>query len=237
MTQGVGPSGEQYFPVFPYTSFTRMSLRDVLDLKAYLFSIDPVAQVNRQHELRGALRAGASACGRGSYCSSRRGPMQPGPRSIGAVESGARISPAHSATARNVTPLATFSAACGRTWDTRAPSTVLTGELAPNITPERDTGIGSWSPADLVWFLQMGLKPDGDDTQGLMSELIDTGYSPPWPGRPGGHSGLHPLPAADSQQGRTARAVAARRTSFANTMFLVLFHLRLARESRHERAS
>jgi hypothetical protein len=27
-----------------------------------------------------------------------------------------------------------------------------------------------------VWFLQTGFKPDGDDTQGLMSELIDQGY-------------------------------------------------------------
>ena len=34
MTLGVGPSGEQYFPVFPYTSFTRMTNQDVLDLES-----------------------------------------------------------------------------------------------------------------------------------------------------------------------------------------------------------
>jgi hypothetical protein len=50
------------------------------------------------------------------------------------------------------------------------------GELAPNITPDEATGIGSWSSADLVWYLQTGSKPDGDDTQGLMSELIEHGY-------------------------------------------------------------
>jgi mono/diheme cytochrome c family protein len=50
------------------------------------------------------------------------------------------------------------------------------GELASNITPDEATGIGSWSLEDIVWFLQMGLKPDGDDTQGLMSEVIETGY-------------------------------------------------------------
>jgi hypothetical protein len=50
------------------------------------------------------------------------------------------------------------------------------GELAPNITPDQATGIGEWSIADLVWFLQTGLKPDGDDTQGLMSEQITSGY-------------------------------------------------------------
>jgi hypothetical protein len=50
------------------------------------------------------------------------------------------------------------------------------GELAPNITPDEATGIGTWSVADIVWFLQTGLKPDGDDVQGLMSVVIDNGY-------------------------------------------------------------
>ena len=50
------------------------------------------------------------------------------------------------------------------------------GELAPNITPDEATGIGKWSVADIVWFLQTGLKPDGDDTQGLMSVVIENGY-------------------------------------------------------------
>ncbi|MEZ4290209.1 MAG: hypothetical protein R3E53_06555 [Myxococcota bacterium] len=51
------------------------------------------------------------------------------------------------------------------------------GELAPNITPDAATGIGEWDAADLVWYLEMGLKPDGDDTQGLMSEVIEHGYA------------------------------------------------------------
>ncbi|MBW1884314.1 MAG: cytochrome c, partial [Deltaproteobacteria bacterium] len=51
------------------------------------------------------------------------------------------------------------------------------GELAPNITPDQATGIGTWSVVDLVWYLEMGLKPDGDATQGLMAEVIEHGYS------------------------------------------------------------
>src|SRR5690606_28607526 len=50
------------------------------------------------------------------------------------------------------------------------------GELAPNITPHDETGIGRWTRADLVWYLQTGLKPDGDDTQGVMAEVIEHGY-------------------------------------------------------------
>jgi mono/diheme cytochrome c family protein len=50
------------------------------------------------------------------------------------------------------------------------------GELAPNITPDEKTGIGSWSVADISWFLQTGFEPGGDDAQGLMRQVIDHGY-------------------------------------------------------------
>jgi mono/diheme cytochrome c family protein len=50
------------------------------------------------------------------------------------------------------------------------------GELAPNITPDKETGIGSWNKVDISYFLQNGMKPDGDDVQGLMGEVIELGY-------------------------------------------------------------
>ena len=50
------------------------------------------------------------------------------------------------------------------------------GELAPNITPDVKTGIGSWTLEDIVWLLQSGFKPDGDDVQGVMSEVVEHGY-------------------------------------------------------------
>ena len=50
------------------------------------------------------------------------------------------------------------------------------GELAANITPHRKTGIGRWSEADFSWFLETGVKPDGDDVQGLMGEMIENGH-------------------------------------------------------------
>ena len=51
------------------------------------------------------------------------------------------------------------------------------GELAPNITPDQETGIGAWSKQDLQWLLETGMKPDADNVQGLMAEVIDDGYS------------------------------------------------------------
>ena len=175
MTQGVGPSGEQYFPVFPYTSFTRMSRQDLLDLKAYLFSIAPVSQSNRQPELQAPFgwRIGVRVW---KFLYFQPGPLRPDPDQSPRWNRGAYLARALGHCGECHTPRNLFG---GLRKDRRHAGTVdgPDGELAPNITPDLDTGIGSWGSADLVWFLQMGLKPDGDDTQGLMSELIETGYS------------------------------------------------------------
>ena len=45
------PDGSNYFPVFPYPSFTNITDADALAIKAYLFSLAPVHQANRPHEV------------------------------------------------------------------------------------------------------------------------------------------------------------------------------------------
>jgi mono/diheme cytochrome c family protein len=46
------------------------------------------------------------------------------------------------------------------------------GEAVPNITPDKETGIGDWRRQDIAELLLTGIKPDGDNVQGLMSEVI-----------------------------------------------------------------
>ena len=48
MHEGVGPDGKVYYPVFPYTSFTKMTDEDVLDMKAYLDTLEPVKNENKE---------------------------------------------------------------------------------------------------------------------------------------------------------------------------------------------
>ncbi|RMF87744.1 MAG: cytochrome C [Nitrospinota bacterium] len=174
MTEGKGPDGKHYFPVFPYTSFTRMTRQDLLDLKAYLFSVPPIRQENRAPELipplgwRPALRGW-------KWLYFRPGPFQPDPRRSAEWNRGAY--------------LVTALGHCGECHTPRnflgGPKEELflagsvdgpEGQLAPNITPDEATGIGTWSIPDIVWFLQTGFKPDGDDAQGLMAEMIEQGY-------------------------------------------------------------
>lgn len=51
MQRGVSPGGENLIPAFPYTSYTRMKVEDVLDIKAYLMSLAPVKAENKPADL------------------------------------------------------------------------------------------------------------------------------------------------------------------------------------------
>jgi mono/diheme cytochrome c family protein len=43
MTRGLSPDGRHYFPAFPFTSYARMKVEDLLDIKGYLMSLPAVS--------------------------------------------------------------------------------------------------------------------------------------------------------------------------------------------------
>ncbi len=51
VTRGVSPDGRNYYPAFPYTSYTRMRLEDVIDLKAFMDTLPPVSNAVPGHSL------------------------------------------------------------------------------------------------------------------------------------------------------------------------------------------
>jgi mono/diheme cytochrome c family protein len=175
MREGLSPDGAHYFPVFPYTSFTGLTDEDLADLKAYLDSIRAVRRENRPHDvhLPFSFRPAIAAW-----------------KFLNFIPGRIEDDPAQDAAANRGRYLALAAAHCGechtpRTWTGGLDRTRWLagsrdgpeGELAPNITPDEKTGIGEWSITDLVWYLETGLKPDGDDTQGLMSEVIRHGFA------------------------------------------------------------
>ncbi len=52
MRHGVRPDGANYFPVFPYPSFTQIADIDLRDLWAYLRALAPSNRANQEHDLR-----------------------------------------------------------------------------------------------------------------------------------------------------------------------------------------
>jgi hypothetical protein len=47
------------------------------------------------------------------------------------------------------------------------------GDLVPNITPDRETGIGRWTDDDLDSLFRQGMIPDGDFVGGAMAEVVE----------------------------------------------------------------
>lgn len=168
MMLGVSPEGGHYYPAFPYTSYTRMKVQDVLDLKAYLDTFEPVASNHGPHQIgfpwnvrRGiglwkmrylvqgpvvVTSPGSSKVERGRYL----------------VEGAGHCSECH-------TPRDSFGGLQKDLWLAGAPDPSGEGTV-PNITPHED-GLASWSEADIAYYLESGFMPDFDTVGGAMVEV------------------------------------------------------------------
>lgn len=170
--EGISPAGEEYYPAFPYTSYTRLRPADVQALYAYLMTRPAIARANRPHELPWYLFS------RKLVSDWKRGRFTPGPY---------QDDPAHSAEWNRGAYLAT---ALGHCEQCHTPRDLLGGlqhdqNLAgnaqgpgdrpvPNITMDDTTGVGRWTPAQLQTFLSTGRRPDGSYAGPLMSEVLAT---------------------------------------------------------------
>ncbi len=174
MREGLAPDGHAYFPVFPYTSFTGMSDDDVLALKAYLFTLPPVQRENHPLNVMSPFQWRiAAATWRWMFFEPGR--FVPDAAQTPAWNRGAYLVSAVAHCGECHTPR-TLTGALDRSRWLAGSKDGPEGELAPNLTPDKDTGIGLWTKTDMVWFLQNGQLPNGDDTEGLMAEVIEHGY-------------------------------------------------------------
>ena len=173
LRDGKSPEGRTYYPAFPYTAYAGMQHEDMLDLKAYLDTVEPVAAANRPHELR--------------FPFSVRLFLHPWRWLFFDREPEVPVSIEDERLARGHYLVETL----GHCAECHTPRSMLGalkrgphlagsrygpgGISVPNITPDTETGIGSWSEIDLAFFLRTGFTPYGDDVQGEMREAIDDG--------------------------------------------------------------
>ena len=173
LRQGTRPDGSHYFPAFPYTSYTRMTEGDILALKAYLFLRPAVSRRNQAHDLDPPF-GWRFLLGAWKLLFFDQGAFAPEPERSAEWNRGAYlvIALGHCGechTARNVMGARrTAKALAGN-------ATGPDGRSVPNITPHKETGIGDWSEADIVMLLKTGLRPNFDNVQGAMAEVIDDG--------------------------------------------------------------
>ena len=167
---GVAPDGGHYYPAFPYTAYTRMSDADARAVYAYISSQPTSDKPNREHELAWFLswRLAAQAW---QWLFFTPGEFQPDAGAGEQVNRGAYIAEALAHCQECHTPRNLFGALqqdMAYAGNADGPE----GELVPNITPHPDSGIGDWSRASLITFLQFGELPDGEYTAGTMDAVI-----------------------------------------------------------------
>ena len=166
MRHGRRPDGANYFPAFPYTSFTRIADADLRDLFAYLRTLPQSSQANRPHEL-GFLYRWRFAVTFWKWLFFRPGPFTNIPGATPVVNRGAYLVQALGHCGECHTPR-NFLGAMKR-------DRFLAGGKTPedkdvsNLTP---TGLKRWSNKDLVEFLTLGMTPDGDTPAKAMGEVI-----------------------------------------------------------------
>ncbi|WP_163269041.1 cytochrome c [Chelativorans alearense] len=167
--RGVSPEGEHYYPAFPYTSYARMEPQDVADLFAYLKTLPPVAENAAAHTLSFpfTLRRGLGLWKR-LYLSEEpvisfaTGAPEEVLRGRYLVEGAGHCGECH-------TPRSFIGGLKDDRWLAGAPALEREGTV-PNITPSRD-GLGSWSPADIVYYFETGFTPDFDSVGGTMAAV------------------------------------------------------------------
>ncbi len=173
LRDGVRPDSAHYFPVFPYTTYTRMTHADALAIKAYLFSLAPVARPNRDHDVGFPFNWRLLQAG-WKLLFFDAGEYVPDPAQSTEWNRGAYLVEALSHCGECHTRRNAFGALDRDMWlagNVDGPD----GVFVPNITPDKETGIGDWSEGDIVQLLKTGFKPNFDDVQGTMGEAVEDG--------------------------------------------------------------
>jgi mono/diheme cytochrome c family protein len=166
MRMGERPDGKNYFPAFPYPSFTKISDPDLRDLWAYLRALPPSARANREHDLRFPF----------------------GWRFLVTLWKWFFFSPGALMKVQGLSNIANRGAylvqALGHCGECHTPRNFLGGpkggrflaggkgpddKKIPNLTPTRLKKMGD---KDLLDFLTTGLYPDGDVPAESMGEVI-----------------------------------------------------------------
>ncbi len=184
--RGLSPKNQYYYPAFPFSAYTKMSDSDVLAIRAYLNSLAPQAVASKPHEVAfpynqrrlmffwRQLNFKTKHLTAGEVRTFKyQGEFRPKltrsrkwNRGAYLVEAAFHCTECH--TPRNkLGGLRTSQWMAGAVFDGK--------EVAGNITPDRETGLGKWTTEDWELFLTVGETPEGDQVTGDMYKVVRAG--------------------------------------------------------------
>jgi mono/diheme cytochrome c family protein len=166
--RGVSPGGAHYYPAFPYTSYAKMRVEDVIDLKSFMDTLPAVSNRVAGHDLKFpyTIRRGLGLWKR-LYLSPDR--VVDFADASDSVRRGQYLveGPGHCGECH--TPRDALGGLNTDLWLAGAPNPEGRGSF-PNITPHED-GIADWAESDLVYAFESGFKPDFDTLGGRMAAV------------------------------------------------------------------
>lgn len=170
LTHGEGRNGEHLYPVFPYTTYARMTVEDALAIKAYLASLEPIKSPHRENDI--AFPFSWRALLKGWKLLFFAGPA-----------------PLANDTSRDATwnrgrYLVDALGHCGECHTPRSALGALSAEHLQGNAKGPDgwkvpalvgpkSELAQWSVEEVQEYLKSGAKPDFDSAQGPMAEVIE----------------------------------------------------------------
>jgi mono/diheme cytochrome c family protein len=175
MVKGMRADGSRILPVMPYEAYAGMAQEDLKALIVYMRTLKPVKKATPQMKSWAPFtRSLGVPLWLKVFGSSSNSPAQ-APKS--GIERGRYLLEHVSLcgdchTPRNSIGVANRSLYLAGAGEKIGPL----GQAVPNITPDKETGIGEWKREDIAELLLSGTKPDLDNVQGLMAEVVEHGY-------------------------------------------------------------
>lgn len=169
MKRGIRKDGVHLYPAFPYTSYQRISFEDIIDLKAFLDTLPAVENAVPPTALAFpfSFRRGLGLW-QLLYVDGET--FVPDPAASDAVNRGGYLitGPGHCTQCHS--PRNFYGGIIADLAYSGAPLAAGEGH-APNITTDKESGIGTWSVSDIVAMFRTGFLPDFDVVGSDMAEV------------------------------------------------------------------
>ncbi len=171
IVQGVSKTNSAYFPIMPYTNYNKLTEEDLYSIVAYLRSLSPIENEVPESELNFPLNMIVKTMPVKTYTPASE------PDKNNSIEYGKYLATLGGCTdchtqAVNGEFVEGMSNAGGQIFN--MPGGVL---QSSNITPDKSTGIGSWSKEDFIGRFRVF---DPDSTQLASVKITDYNTVMPW---------------------------------------------------------
>jgi mono/diheme cytochrome c family protein len=170
ITKGLRKDGSRILPVMPYGAYSGMAQDDLKALVAYLRTLKPVRKPTPDLKAPPLARSLGTAAWLKAFGTFHNSPAT-APKS--GVERGKYLTDHVAICSDCHTPRNSIGVPSKTLYLAGAGKEIgPLGESIPNITPDRETGIGDWKRDEIAELLLTGVKPDADNVQGLMKEVV-----------------------------------------------------------------